>query len=151
MSHVEVTRQSRRLRHQPVAYPCCPPGGARVRGFTHCWLLLQLAATPAHGYELLERMTDSVDESAVDPGFLYRTLRGFEEEGLVRSSWDTAGTGPARRVYEITDLGREYLHVWAVHLRRVRDRLDRFLTDCQSLTYGEGGENNARTPSTPPR
>jgi DNA-binding PadR family transcriptional regulator len=96
-------------------------------------------------------MADAADECTADPGFLYRTLRGFEDEGLVRSSWDTGGTGPARRVYVITDVGREFLHVWAVHLRRVRDRLDRFLNDYQSLTQGEGGENNARTPSTPVR
>jgi len=67
-----------------------------------------------------------------DPGFLYRTLRKLEEEGAVRSSWDTGGSGPARRVYALADLGGERLHTWAAHLRGTRARLDRFLTDYTS-------------------
>ncbi|MCX7750893.1 MAG: helix-turn-helix transcriptional regulator [Candidatus Bipolaricaulota bacterium] len=122
---------------------CGPPGGARVRGFVHSWLLLQLARGPAHGYELLERWED---DEAPDPGFLYRALRGLEEDGLVQSAWDTAGPGPARRVYAITDLGRDYLHAWSVHLRRTRDRLDRFLADYASLVEGKGGERHAQAP-----
>ncbi|MDD5453061.1 MAG: helix-turn-helix transcriptional regulator [Candidatus Bipolaricaulis sp.] len=121
-------------------YECCPPGGARVRGFTHCWLLLQLARGPAHGYELLERMAE--DAPGTDPGHLYRTLRGFEDEGLVRSSWDTGGSGPARRVYAITDQGWDYLRSWSVHIRRTRDQLNRFLDDYAALTQREGGEND---------
>jgi len=68
----------------------------------------------------------------VDPGLLYRTLRQLEEDGLVRSSWDTEGAGPARRVYEITDEGIEYLHAWAINIRRTRARLDRFLAEYET-------------------
>ncbi len=122
---------------------CFPPGGARVRGFVHSWLLLQLAQGPAHGYELLERLGD---DEAPDPGFLYRALRALEEEGLVRSTWDTAGAGPARRVYAIADLGLDYLRAWSVHLRRTRDRLNRFLDEYAALTEGKGGERRERAP-----
>lgn len=118
-----------------------------MKGFTHCWLLLQLARAPAHGYELLERMGEAGDGAGIDPGFLYRTLRALEEDGLVQSSWDTAGSGPARRVYAITDLGWEYLQAWSVHIRRTRDRLNRFLTDYETLAGGEGGEKDVRRPS----
>ena len=60
-------------------------------------------------------------------GNLYRALRRLEEEGLVRSEWDAAAPGPARRVYELTDAGRELLGQWVDALRRARDRIDRFL------------------------
>ncbi len=105
---------------------CCPEG-RRIRGFLQPWLLLLLAEKPAHGYELIERLAQGEEVPAVDPGFLYRTLRQFEEEGLVRSVWDTEGRGPARRIYEITDDGVEYLHAWAAGIRRLRERLERFL------------------------
>jgi len=105
---------------------CCPPGG-RVRGFIQPWLLLLLARNPAHGYELMERLAQDEGIPDVDPGMLYRTLRQVEEDGLVKSSWDTEGKGPARRLYEVTPEGVEYLHTWAVNIRRTRDRLDRFL------------------------
>ncbi len=103
-----------------------PPGG-HVRGFIQPWLLLLLSQEPSHGYELLERLEQGHSMPAVDPGFLYRTLRQFEEEGLVRSTWDTSGSGPAKRVYEISEEGIEYLHAWAINIRRVRSRLSHFL------------------------
>ncbi|MEN3010142.1 MAG: helix-turn-helix transcriptional regulator [Candidatus Bipolaricaulaceae bacterium] len=111
--------------------PCCPPG--RVRGLAQPWILLSLAQGPAHGYELLARLA----AHELDPGALYRTLRSMEEEGLIRSFWDTSGSGPARRVYALTDAGWDYLRAWAVFLRRLRDELDRFLGIYATLKGGE--------------
>jgi len=92
-------------------------------------LLLQLTQKPAHGYELMEALSAAADDPAPDPGTLYRTLRGLEEDGLVRSTWETGDSGPARRVYELTDQGIEYLHAWAASIRATRARLDRFLAE----------------------
>ena len=117
---------------------CSPPGG-RVRCFVQPWLLLLLAQKPTHGYELMEQLTHDEQTPGADPGLLYRTLRQFEGDGLVRSSWDTEGRGPARRVYEITDDGVEYLHAWAVNIRRTRKRLDRFLAEFQAHIQSEEG------------
>jgi DNA-binding PadR family transcriptional regulator len=66
---------------------------------------------------------------ATDPALLYRTLHRFQADGLVSSVWDTEGPGAARRVYEITADGLEYLHAWAVEIRRTRQQLDRFLQE----------------------
>jgi len=102
-----------------------------MRSLVQPRLLLLLAKKPTHGYELMERLGQE-DDPGVDPGLLYRTLRQFEEEGMVRSSWDTEGRGAARRVYEITDEGIDYLHAWAVNIRRSRERLERFLGDYEA-------------------
>jgi len=118
---------------------CCPPG-SRVRGFIQPWLLLLLERRPTHGYELMEQLGQGDDTPAADPGLLYRTLRQLEEDGLVRSAWDTQGSGPARRVYEITDEGVEYLHAWAVNIRRTRQRLDRFLAEYELRFDTKEGE-----------
>ncbi len=61
---------------------CCP-GRGRVRGFIQPWLLLLLVQKPAHGYELMERLGQDEETPGADPGLLYRTLRQFEQEGLV--------------------------------------------------------------------
>lgn len=118
-------------RHHEGDGHCCP-GHGRLRGFVQPWVLLLLAEKPAHGYELIERLAQEEDTPAADPGFLYRTLRQFEEEGLVRSSWDTEGRGPARRIYTLTDEGLEYLHGWAATIRRTRERLGRFLAEYEA-------------------
>jgi PadR family transcriptional regulator PadR len=107
----------------------CRCQGGRIRGFVQPRLLLQLAKKPAHGYELMEVLGAGADDPAPDPGTLYRALRALEEDGLVRSAWETGDAGPARRVYELTDQGIEYLHAWAASIRGTRAQLDRFLAD----------------------
>ena len=113
-----------------AAGPCCPLGG-RVRGSLQPRLLLLLLQKPAHGYELLERLTGD-DMPSADPGLLYRTLRQLENGGYLRSSWDTEGQGPARRLYEVTPEGIELLHTWADRFRQVRRRLGRFLAQYEA-------------------
>jgi PadR family transcriptional regulator, regulatory protein PadR len=112
------------------------PPGARVRSFVQPRLLFLLAQRPAYGYELMEQLHQE-EGSAIDPALLYRTLHRFQAHGLVSSTWDRETPGPARRVYEITDEGLEYLDAWAVELRRTRDRLDRFLREYEVYSQEE--------------
>jgi PadR family transcriptional regulator PadR len=72
-------------------------------------------------------LSAAANDPAPDPGTLYRTLRALEEDGLVRSAWETGDFGPARRVYELTEPGVAYLHAWATSIRATRAQLDRFL------------------------
>jgi PadR family transcriptional regulator, regulatory protein PadR len=122
----------------------CSCGGAQIQGFVRPRLLLQLSKKPAHGYELLE-VLESENLPTPDLSTLYRALRQFEEDGLVCSTWDTSGGGPARRVYELTDQGVELLHAWAVNIRQIRGRLTQFLAEYEAQFQieeeeREGGE-----------
>ena len=104
----------------------------RVPNFAQPRLLLELAKKPAHGYELLERLGQ--EGSAVpDPGNFYRMLRSLEEEELVCSTWDTQNTGPARRVYELTAQGLEFLQAWSVTIQQTAQSLGRFLSEYENL------------------
>jgi DNA-binding PadR family transcriptional regulator len=66
-------------------------------------------------------------------------LHQLEEDGLVRSSWDTEGKGPARRLYQVTPEGVEYLHAWAINIRCTRERLDRFLAEYETYFQQKKG------------
>lgn len=71
-------------------------------------LLLLLAETPGHGYELMERLKPlGFDWNG--PGPIYRELHTLESDGLITSRWDVGASGPGRRVYEITPTGRASL------------------------------------------
>jgi PadR family transcriptional regulator, regulatory protein PadR len=100
----------------------------RVPNFAQPRLLLELAKKPAHGYELIEHLGEA-GGTAPDPGNFYRVLRTLEEEGFVRSTWDTQNTGPARRVYELTDPGREFLQAWAATIKQTHQSLGLFLSE----------------------
>jgi PadR family transcriptional regulator PadR len=72
-------------------------------------ILLVLGEVPTHGYDLLVLLAP-LGLGATDRGFVYRTLRAMESDGLVASAWDSSPAGPARRTYSVTPAGRE----WAV-------------------------------------
>lgn len=58
---------------------------------------------PAHGYELMSRLEDQTGGRwRPSPGSVYPTLQMLEDKGLVTSREEDG-----RRVYELTDEGRE--------------------------------------------
>jgi len=104
----------------------------RVPNFAQPRLLLELAKKTSHGYELIERLGQE-GNTTPDPGNFYRMLRSLEEDGLVCSTWDTQNSGPARRMYELTDQGMEFLHAWAATINQTHQSLGRFLSDYKTL------------------
>ncbi len=112
---------------------CHHPGqGCILQGFLQPTLLLLLLEKPAHGYELTGRLSD-FGLSDADPGGIYRNLQRLEADGFIESSWDTSGSGPARKVYSVTPDGREFLDTWVGALSRNRDLLQSFIVRYQGL------------------
>jgi DNA-binding PadR family transcriptional regulator len=110
---------------------------ARVERFAEPAALLLLRERPgAHGYEVLEALTAFHPGAQPDMGNLYRLLRSLEDEGFVRSEWDEAAPGPARRQYWLTPAGERVLAEWARALGRARERIDGFLR-----RYEKGGDD----------
>jgi len=104
----------------------CP---RRIHRFLEPCLLLLLHCNEAHGYDLLDGLKAfGFDQNPVDSSTVYRFLRNLEERGLVTSHWDTGGAGPARRLYQITDEGDNYLAWWVDDLRETDRVLHYFLT-----------------------
>jgi DNA-binding PadR family transcriptional regulator len=90
-----------------------------------CCLLLLLAETPSHGYELADRLKQWGFELS-GPGPVYRELRVLEENGLVRSTWSPSGSGPVPRVYELTSAGKKALDRAATDLLGIEQLLNEF-------------------------
>jgi PadR family transcriptional regulator PadR len=91
--------------------------------------IAQLGA--AHGYQIAQTAEAvAVTHAGLDSGIIYRTLRHLEAAGRVRSSWDTSGPGPARRVYVVTDSGMQHLGEWAEVLRNVTKSLAALAKQC---------------------
>lgn len=88
------------------------------RNYLRPALLLLLGEGTSHGYELLEQLT-TLGVERPDPGRVYRCLRAMDEDGLVQSSWAPSSNGPARRTYELTGEGRDWLDVLSGSLAEV--------------------------------
>jgi len=102
-------------------------------------LLLLLHREPAHGYTLLEQLTE-FGLGEIDPSAVYRALRDMEARDWVASTWDEEQTqGPPRRVYCITALGNQVLAAWIRELDETRRLLDRLVRAYQRhMEEGEG-------------
>ena len=88
-----------------------------------------LASGPAHGYQLAQRLGQMkmFDCQEPDHAGLYRALKQMKDEGLLTSTWDLAGPGPAKRVFTITDDGTACLGQWKKTLAGYRDAVDELL------------------------
>jgi len=96
-------------------------------------LLLLIKEKAAHGYDLMSRLQEFGFGEDQDPGMVYRNLRRLEEQGMIMSRWDTSGPGPAKRFYEITAEGSEYLGTWAQTLAKNSERIQAFLERFKKL------------------
>ncbi len=104
------------------------PGGKPPRFLRPFLLLLLLVEGKAHGYELLEKLREyGLQYELHDIGYIYRTLRMMEKEGVVVSEWDVRGEGPGKRVYTINEKGKKELEEWAKTLESIKDSLKTFL------------------------
>lgn len=88
-------------------------------------LLSRVSKQGIHGYELMQQLT-ACGFDALDKGNVYRLLRQMEKDNLLASNWDTSGSGPAKRLYLITEAGQYYLKSYAGHMERYQSLLHQF-------------------------
>ena len=128
-------RHGRRCGQQD-GVPCSCEMGNLYR-FAEPIVLLSLARLgEAHGYQIAQEAEGvAVTHAGLDSGIIYRTLRQLEAAGRVKSSWDTSGAGPARRVYVLTESGLQHLGEWAQVLKDISSSLNSLTAECtQAVT-----------------
>jgi len=84
-------------------------------GLTALVLLSVLAEADSdlYGYEIARRLsTDALPTAPFKQGALYPVLRNMSSAGLLTSRVVPSYSGPPRRYYRITPLGRDVLAAW---------------------------------------
>ena len=98
-------------------------------GMLRLYLLKLLDESPRHGYDVIRLLEDRfMGLYAPSPGTIYPRLARLEAEGLVTQSQEGG-----RKVYQITDAGRE-------ELRRRQDELDHLEAEIRSSVHHLAGE-----------
>lgn len=64
-----------------------------------------LAVAPRRGYGISQALV-SVGLQPIKGAQLYPALVRLEDEGSIVAQWEESGSGPARKVYELTPAGR---------------------------------------------
>jgi len=104
------------------------PGSGRQERYLQASILLGLISKPSYGYELIGNIQSyGFIEGDAPPGMIYRHLRQMEEDNLVRSEWETKEAGAAKRIYTITQEGREVLSFWIKFMTAKAGKLNDFV------------------------
>ena len=103
-------------------------GSGKAERYIQPSILMGLRRKRSYGYEIIQTIQEfGFLEGPAPPGMIYRHLRDLEATGLVISSWRTEGTGPAKRVYELTPEGEEALALWAEYMEQQAQKLMSFI------------------------
>ncbi|MGV8932054.1 MAG: PadR family transcriptional regulator [Luteimonas sp.] len=92
--------------------------------------VLASADEPMYGYQIakrLERFGDGVLSGKQSA--LYPVLRNLGAAGLLDSHVEPSMSGPPRRYYQLTAVGRTTLQAWVAAWRATRDSVDAVLKD----------------------
>jgi len=101
-------------------------------------VLSVLTDAPRHGYAIAREIERLSDHSlTLREGALYPALRVLEQDGLVQSNWEVPASGPARKIYTLTEAGNAELVKRAEAWQRYARTIEHIIT---------GGSNGETQP-----
>lgn len=92
-----------------------------------CALEVIARHAPLHGYAITQHLAEA-GLGSIGGGTLYPLLGRFERDGLVSTDWVAGASGPARKVYVLTEAGAQRLDDDAERWRRFARVTTRLIT-----------------------
>lgn len=89
-------------------------------------ILSVLAVAPRHGYGISQALV-AAGLQPIKGAQLYPALVRLEDEGAITAQWEDSGSGPARKVYELTAEGHR-------QLQELRDQWTAFLAAVDTVS-----------------
>ena len=113
----------------PKNEPQCPCEGKTLEKFIRPAILIVLAENDASGYSIVSRLSEMPVQDGKKPNAagVYRALNSMEEEGVVSSNWEISTSGPAKKVYQLTEHGKDCLCKWMMTLTAYKQAIDDLL------------------------
>lgn len=94
---------------------------------TPAFILLLLAQADAYGAALLNRLENELPNYRTDSAIIYRSLQDLEKAGAVEFYWDHEQSGPGKKWYKITAIGKELLKEYRKDIAMRHQNLSYFL------------------------
>ena len=102
--------------------------------YVPAFILLFLTRNNLYGAALFNKMQREIPFCYADSAVIYRTLQVLEEEGSVKSYWETDTPGPAKKWYEITTKGLERLAEYKEDIETRKKNFEFFLESYEKIT-----------------
>jgi len=91
-------------------------------------ILKVLSEKPMHGYQIAEEVSKMLEREVPRP-VIYFTLKKLEKDGFLTFKWEMGEKGPARKIYYITEEGKELLKYKMELLREFYRILGKILSE----------------------
>lgn len=97
--------------------------------------VLERGGEPMYGYQVAKLLEAGSEEMPmIKQGALYPVLRSLEKNGLLASEVEPSVSGPPRRYYTITDIGKQALKDWVEIWTQTKTFVD---TNLQGENHGK--------------
>ncbi len=92
----------------------CPCSGKNLSRLLQPAVMALLVQGPLHGYRILELLKEEAMFKAQPPDQtgVYKILKNMVLDGHVSCNWETQDSGPARKLYTLTETGLSCLDQW---------------------------------------
>ncbi|MGC7871188.1 PadR family transcriptional regulator [Desulfosporosinus sp. SYSU MS00001] len=91
-------------------------------------MLLFLTEGPSYGALLLARLQKELPFCFSDSSNVYRSLQDMERNGSLETYWEITESGPPRKWYTITSMGKQELREQAEDIRKRLANFEFFLS-----------------------
>jgi len=92
--------------------------------------ILAQSKEPLYGYQIGKLVGAGDDESPgvmVKQGAIYPVLRSLESQGLLSSEREMSDSGPPRKYYQATEIGKNALNAWTEIWQETKTFVDNVL------------------------
>jgi PadR family transcriptional regulator PadR len=92
--------------------------------------ILAQAKEPLYGYQIgkiIGTGDAETDPVMVKQGAIYPVLRSLESQGLLSSEREMSDSGPPRKYYQATDIGKETVKEWTQIWKQTKTFVDKVL------------------------
>lgn len=113
----------------------CACRGGTLDKFIQPMILIILSRGEQNGYMIIKGMRafSMFKNAAPDPTGVYRYIKMMESKGLIASRAYVEANGRDKKVYAITDCGRECLYNWKSTLENYKLSIDEIIGLIDSL------------------
>ena len=98
-----------------------------MRPFLEPAILILLKKNPSYGYNIQEDISE-FEMQNVNASLVYRMLARMERFEWIESTLEASEkAGPARKIYQLSDEGKEILNHWVEKLENQREKIDKMI------------------------
>ena len=103
--------------------------------FIEACLLVLLEEEDSYGYSLMEKLeTFNFSDDSLNMSIIYRNLKSMETRNLIESYWIKGDMGPDKKVYKLTNQGKEEAEKWIELLRFRKTQLQLIIEKYEEIS-----------------